>query len=361
MLLFLERMIERRLRIEHSYKTEGILFMDKELISVVIPVYNVANYLEKCLNSVQRQTYEKLEIILVDDGSTDNSGEICDRYKEKDTRVQVFHKENGGLSDARNFGISKAKGRYITFIDSDDYVMPNYVKHLFDLISKYNADISVTCAIKFFEGREQPTEVAYEKIKSKLYTSEEALEDVLYRRNIPIYAWAKMYKTALFDNIKFPFGELFEDLSTEYLLFDRAEKIAFNPVRDYCYLQRKNSIINSNYDPRKMIQVYTCEKIISFIKKNYPSITRAAISKCFITTLNLYKNIPSKQDYKEDRKFVRSILIKYRKEVFKDKNNKFLTRIIAGISIINIRFVCIIGKLYQILVQNSILKLRNPI
>ena len=353
-------MTGKHLEIELNYRN-GVLSMDKELISVVIPVYNVAKYLGKCLDSVQRQTYKKLEIILVDDGSTDNSGEICEKYGETDARVRVFHKKNGGLSDARNFGISKAKGRYITFIDSDDYVMPNYVKNLFDLISKYDADIAITCAVKFYEGRQQPAEEVYERRKSKLYTSEEALKDVLYRRNIPIYAWAKMYKTFLFDNIKFPFGELFEDLSTEYLLFDQAEKMAFNPIRDYCYLQRKNSIINSNYDSRKMIQVYTCEKIVSFVKEKYPSIVGAAISKCFITTLNLYKDIPSQQKYKKDREFAKNVLIKYRKDVFRDRNNKFLTRIIAGMSTINIKSVVIIGKLYQFLVQNSIVKLKKPI
>lgn len=335
--------------------------MNDELISIVIPVYNVASYLTKCLESVIAQSYKNLEIIVVDDGSTDRSGKICDEFAQKDKRVRVLHKDNGGLSDARNYGINHAHGKYITFVDSDDYVSVDYVLHLFELILEYKADISVTCAVKFYEDGDEPGSECYIASDSCIFSSEEAMIDMLYRKNIPIYAWAKMYRIDLFETIKFPVGELFEDLSTEYLLFDMAERIAFNSVRDYFYLQRKNSIINSKYNSRKMIQVYTTEKIIQFMKEKHPAVVNAAISKCFITTLNLYKNIPNTEEFSADKLFAKEVLKKYRIVVLKDSSNKILTRIIAGISLVSIESLVWIGKIYQNMISAEIIKLRRPI
>ena len=114
----------------------------QDLISVIVPVYNVENYLKRCLDSIINQTYQNIEIILIDDGSTDNSGNLCEDYKKIDNRIKVVHKTNGGLSDARNTGIKKAKGKYITFVDSDDYVEYDYVEYLYNLIKKYDTNIS---------------------------------------------------------------------------------------------------------------------------------------------------------------------------------------------------------------------------
>ena len=128
--------------------------MNNDLVSIIVPVYNVEKYIEKCLNSLFGQTYRELDIILVDDGSTDKSGELCDRLAKMDKRVRVIHKKNGGLSDARNRGIDAAKGRYITFIDSDDYVSGNYIWHLYKLLIESQADIAITRAIKIYEKEE---------------------------------------------------------------------------------------------------------------------------------------------------------------------------------------------------------------
>ena len=126
----------------------------EELISVVVPVYNVEKYIDKCINSIINQTYKNLEIILVDDGSPDNCGNICDEYAKKDNRIIVIHKENGGLSDARNTGIEVSKGKYITFIDSDDYISDNYVSFLYNLIIEYKADISIGKHYVLYENGE---------------------------------------------------------------------------------------------------------------------------------------------------------------------------------------------------------------
>ena len=333
-----------------------------DLISVVIPVYNVEKYVVQCIKSVLNQIYTKLDIIVVDDGSTDNSGQICDRYAKEDTRIRVIHKENGGLSDARNRGIEEAIGRYIIFIDSDDYVSPNYVDNLYNLVKKNGCDIGVTCAIKYnYKTKYLCKTESMKSQETKVFNSEQAIKNMLYRQDIPIYAWAKIYNRELFDYIQFPNGELFEDLGTEYLLFHEASKIAFNPVRDYFYLQRTNSIITSKYNSNKMIQVYNCEKIIEFVREKYPKIEKAAISKCFVTTLNHYSTIPKGRKFINDRKYALNIIKMYRKKVLYDNENTKTVKLLAGISMINVEIIYLAAFVYRFLLSKNILKIKKPI
>lgn len=329
-------------------------------VSIIVAVYNVKPFLEKCITTILRQTYENLEIILVDDGSTDGSGEICDVYMKTDSRIKVIHKLNGGLSEARNFGIDLCTSQYITFVDADDFLADNYIENFITVLNDTKADIVVTCAQKFHDEKECKKD-SWNPQLTKKYTPEQALSDLLYRKNIPIYAWGKLYNVELFRNIKFPVGELFEDLSTEYLLFDKAKGIAFNPVKTYFYRQRKGSIINSNFNTEKMIQIKTTEKIVEFIKKNYPQISCAAASKSFITALNLYRSIPLKNEYTYERCETKRIIKKYRNIVLHDKHNKFFTRLLAAIVFLNVNLVKIGGILYQILVEKGLIKLKRPI
>ena len=336
--------------------------MNNEVISIIIPVYNVEKYLKKCIKSVLCQSYENLDIILVDDGSTDESGTICEQYKRLDKRVKVIHKTNGGLSDARNKGLELAKGSYVIFVDSDDFVSEDYVQHLYQLIQHDSIDIGITSVVKIKEG------IAYtipsNEFKGEetvIYDRQEALANMLYREGIPIYAYAKIYKRSLFDKFNFAVGELYEDLSIQYKLFHIAKKIAFNPVQDYYYLQRKNSIINSKYSSRKMIQVYTCERIVRFVHKHYPDITKAAISKCFITSLNHYFTIPKEKMYKEDRNYTKKVIKKCRKTVSQDKRNKIVVRLLAGVSFISIELLYGIAYFYRYLMEKNIIKIRKPI
>ncbi len=336
--------------------------MNNEVISIIIPVYNVEKYLEKSLKSVLCQSYENLDVILVDDGSTDESGAICDQYKRLDKRVTVLHKTNGGLSDARNKGLKLARGRYVIFVDSDDYVSEDYVQHLYQLTQNNSIDIGITSVVKIKEG------VAYTIPSNEfrgeetvIYDRQEALANMLYREGIPIYAYAKIYKRSLFEKNNFAVGELFEDLSIQYKLFHEAKKIAFNPVQDYYYLQRENSIINSKYSSRKMIQVYTCERIICFVHKHYSDITKAAISKCFITSLNHYFTIPKGKMYREDRNYTKKIIKKCRETVLHDERNKIVVRMLAGFSFISIELLYGIAYFYNYLIEKNIIKIRKPI
>lgn len=216
----------------------------KVLISVIIPVYNVEKYLRKCINSILNQTYKNLEIILVDDGSPDKCGKICDEYREKDLRVHVIHKENGGLSDARNIGIKNATGKYIVFIDSDDWIHPNMIEILFYEIQKSNADISM-CMFKYIyeDEMEKNIDTEYHINSVEILTSEEVLERYYSDSRVPyVVAWNKLYKRDLFQKICYPKGKIHEDEFTTYKLFYDAEKIIVVDAELYFYLQRCNSI-----------------------------------------------------------------------------------------------------------------------
>ena len=227
-------------------------------------------------------------------------------------------------------------------------------------IKKTDANLATTCAYKFYDDV-SCVEDSFDEGLIEIFSSQNALQDMFYRKKIPVYAVAKIYRKELFDYVKFPVGEYFEDLSTEYLFFHYAKKIAFNPVKDYFYRQRRGSIINSAFDTRKMIQITTMKKIIKFVKCYYPQILNSARSKTFIIALNLYRTIPNEMKYQKEQTLLKNIIKQYRYSVLKDKNNKFLTRVIAAISVISIRIFKDIGVVYQFAIEKEIIKLRNPI
>ena len=216
--------------------------MEEDLISIVIPVYKVEKYLEKCIESVLKQTYTNLQIILVDDGSPDNCGKICDEYAKRDSRIDVIHKVNGGLSEARNVGISKAKGRYIGFVDSDDYIKENMYEILFNLIKKYNADASICNLYDVIEGKEY---IRNRNNGIQEYSRLDILKEVLLDKNIQSYAWNKLYKKELFDEVKYPIGKKYEDIGTTFYIFEKCNKIVVTSEPEYYYLKRSDSLVNN--------------------------------------------------------------------------------------------------------------------
>lgn len=221
----------------------------EELISIIVPVYNVEEYLEKCVESIINQTYKNIEIILVDDGATDNSGKICDELGKKDDRIIVIHKANGGLSDARNAGLKIAKGEYIGFVDSDDYIAEDMFETLYNLNKKYNSEISIVSYYEIYKGR--VIGVRDSKNLEEL-TKLEAIRELLIDTNIQSYAWNKLFKKELFDGLEFPTNKNFEDIATTLLLFEKANKVVLLEDPKYYYVRRDNSIIGvRNYKTYK--------------------------------------------------------------------------------------------------------------
>lgn len=215
---------------------------EKALISIIIPVYKVEKYLEKCIQSVINQTYENLQIILVDDGSPDNCGKICDEYAKKDHRIEVIHKSNGGLSDARNKGLEIAKGEYIGFVDSDDYIEADMYEVLYNLLKQYNADVSICNFYTVSQGK-----IAIKNADNGIneYNRIEILKEILSDRNIQSYAWNKLYKKELFDEIKYPIGKKYEDIGTTFYLLEKCNKVVVTGKSEYYYINRQDSIVNN--------------------------------------------------------------------------------------------------------------------
>ena len=215
---------------------------EKALISIIIPVYKVEKYLEKCIQSLINQTYENLQIILVDDGSPDNCGKICDEYAKKDHRIEVIHKSNGGLSDARNKGLEIAKGEYIGFVDSDDYIEADMYEVLYNLLKQYNADVSICNFYTVSQGK-----IAIKNAENgiKEYNRIEILKEVLLDNNIQSYAWNKLYKKELFDEIKYPVGKKYEDIGTTFYLLEKCNKVVVTGKSEYYYINRQDSIVNN--------------------------------------------------------------------------------------------------------------------
>lgn len=230
---------------------------DNKLISIVVPIYNMEKYLDKCINSIINQTYKNIEIILVDDGSTDKSSKIINKYKKLDKRIKAYYKKNGGLSDARNYGIDKATGEYIGFIDSDDYIEKNMYETLYNNIIKYNADISVVGFNVVYESTDIKNRVEYQEVTDKLeiYNRKEAFDLLFDANKFGNFAWNKLYKKELFKNIKYPLGKKMEDLGTTYKLVEISNKIVYEPLKLYNYFQRSGSIMN-NKDLKFMKDIY---------------------------------------------------------------------------------------------------------
>lgn len=237
-----------------------------EKISIIVPVYKVEQYLHQCIDSIIGQTYTNLEIILVNDGSPDGCGKICDEYREKDRRIIVIHKENGGLSDARNAGIRISTGKYIGFVDSDDYIEKDMYEFLYNLIIKYDADISI-CGRYELKDLDFPSNKKYKDI---CYTKELAIKEILKDDKLRSYAWDKLYKAKLFNDVTYPKGKYYEDMYTTYKLIQKSNKIVLNASPKYHYRFRKESITNRDFTSKNLDLIGGSEALLDFARENYP-------------------------------------------------------------------------------------------
>lgn len=215
-----------------------------ELVSIIVPVYNVERYLDRCLKSLVNQTYLNIEIILVNDGSPDMCPKICEEWAQRDHRIKVIHKKNGGLSDARNKGVDVAKGIYICFVDSDDYVAQTYVETLYKLIRDNNTDMSAVSFKKVYTIDQDPDRKIKREDAIIVFEGEEAIRQLFSDNTYANYAWNKMYKRELFENVRFPRGRKMEDLGTTYKLLLNTRRIVYSKKILYYYYQREDSILH---------------------------------------------------------------------------------------------------------------------
>ena len=214
-------------------------------ISVVIPAYNVEKYLDKCMNSVLNQSFTDFEVLLIDDGAKDSTVQLCDKYAEKDTRVKTYHKKNGGLSDARNYGLERISGKYVTFIDSDDYIDNNYLKYMYDLIVKENAQICMVQGQLLLE-EEEPHKFPINI--EKCVSTEGAIRMMLLRKRSYTYKLGENYMMFLCGKIfRFPKGQNYEDyVNFASHVFSKATRVAYSDAKLYYYIQRLGSIMHDD-------------------------------------------------------------------------------------------------------------------
>ena len=293
----------------------------EELISVVIPIYNVEKYLNKCIESIINQSYSNLEIILIDDGSKDTSGIMCDSYVLKDNRIKVIHKENGGLSDARNVGIEKEKGEYIVFIDSDDWIDEKMIEILYNVIKKNNSDISIC---DYFLAYSEEIQTQKEDIEIINLSNIEALKKI-YDKDLGvcmIVAWNKLYKRNLFkDDIRYPYGKIHEDEFTTYKLLYKAEKISYTNQKMYYYRQRENSI-TSSFNKKRLDCLEAFDertKYMKYIVKN-ESLYKETLREYYGLIIVMY--FKYEKFYSNDKKTLKELKKKALK-IFKENKNSF--------------------------------------
>lgn len=243
------------------------------LISVIVPIYKVERELNQCIESIVNQTYKNIEIVLVDDGSPDSCPEICDNWSLKDERIRVVHKKNEGLSAARNTGIDIARGDYIGFVDSDDFINSRMYENLLATAVKYNTLIAACGRVCFRDGEDVNKGKKRFVSKQKVYSCEEAIQCALLGQHIDVAAWDKIYKREIFDNIRYPIGENNEDVAIFYKLFQKSEIISHTGTCEYYYRTRKGSISQTQYSKKLREDTYLHHKALKdFILKEHPKL-----------------------------------------------------------------------------------------
>ena len=244
-----------------------------EKISVIVPVYNVEQYLERCVDSIINQTYTNLEIILVNDGSTDNSGKLCDELAKKDKRIRVIHKENGGLSDARNRGVDEAESDLVGFIDSDDYIDRDMYEILLKNLNNTDADLSM-CAL--YDVYNNTPEAQVTNKETWKLSSEQAIKMVMEAKILSVTAVNKLYRKSLFTDLKFEVGKIAEDAFIMIKLLDKCEKIVATNEKKYYYVHRENSITTQKFSTKFLNVIEAYEQNSNIILEKYPKLKDVA-------------------------------------------------------------------------------------
>lgn len=292
------------------------------LISIIVPVYNVEKYICKCIDSIVGQTYQRLEIILVDDGSHDESGKICDKYQALDSRIIVIHKENGGLADARNAGLDVAQGIYVMFVDSDDYLSRECVYLLYCTLIEKNANIAICPLQSVYEGKNAVAvdESGRGNTKILIWDSRETLYFMLLQKYITTSACGVLSKRECWKNVRFPKGKICEDLGTSYKIYSQVTRIAYINRPLYYYLIRKGSIQNTGYTKAKMDELELALECKKFIESRYPDLRQAAINRLLSSSFHILFFMENFQDAPEDSRMLMDTIRQYRRQAIFGRN-----------------------------------------
>ena len=296
-------------------------------VSVIVPIYKVEKYLKRCMDSIVNQTYRDLEIILVDDGSPDNCGKICDEYAKQDSRIKVLHQENGGQSKARNEAMKIAKGDYFCFVDSDDYIAINMIERLVSLAQHNQADISMI-DYTFFSG-EQADVAKQNEDKCQIFTNVELIKNM---HTVPgelyVVMWGKLFKRELFEGITFPEGRICEDLAILYKLYDRSVKAVYSTEVMYYYFRNNADSSTFQIKDKFYVDVFAAlEQEIEYLRATHSDLQAYPQKTYLYWTFDYYRKL-RKENGRKNKEKMKMLLEKYRmiyKEIKGIELDKFYT------------------------------------
>lgn len=298
--------------------------MIEPLISVIVPIYKVEQYLDKCIDSIVNQTYKNLEIILVDDGSPDNCPQMCDEWAKKDDRIIVIHKENGGLSDARNAGLNIANGEYISFVDSDDWVDIQMYQVLYDAIIATKSDIA-SCGAKRIWSDGRPSCELVEVNSDYTLEQEDAMAALITSNGLIQTVWNKLYKRNVVNGIMYPVGLIHEDEFWSWRVISRAKRVAVLKESFYNYLQRDDSIMGAGFSKRSLLVVKAKIERQLFIEEIMPNLTDVGRLDLTYTCMHLGIQILKSMNHKDAIHFMKQLKCTIRKYPISKKHLRILS------------------------------------
>lgn len=319
------------------------------LVSIIVPVFNVEDYVDTCIKSIVEQNYKNIEIIIVDDGSTDKSGSICDQWLRKDKRIKVFHTENKGLSSARNYGIENSSGKYIAFVDSDDYISCIFVSTFVNALEENSSRVAILRkSTEFKDGSSAKLENDVKYCYFDVVDNIEALKWMFYQK-IVIGAQFKFCEREILDNIRFPEGIYYEDVATTYKMLVKSKKIVVVSGALYAYRRRVNSIINQKFSQRKMSSLIVRESLQKDKTLEEMNLKEAVYAKIFQMILNVFVQVPL--NYSDERTVLWECIKNDRKQIIKDDSELLSKRLkfAAYFSYLGMNANSIVGILYRYL------------
>lgn len=268
-------------------------------VTVIIPAYNLENHIEKCIKSVIVQSYTDLEILVVDDGSLDQTPEILKQFSLLDERIKVVTQDNKGVAAARNTGLREATGNYIAFVDSDDYVLPNYISNLMFLMKWYDADVSATRISNIRMNNQAEADDCRNLVQDQtiVMSGKEALNSLLLRKEIAVAVYGKLYQRELFEENVFPEGKIYEDLAVVPFILAKSKTVSYNPVSDYYYVTDRNmSIMNKQFDARNYDRIQA-SKNLQVLKTQFPELRDSLDFQYIRSIIQVMNNLVATDDY----------------------------------------------------------------
>jgi len=292
-------------------------------ISIIVPIYNVEKYLNQCIDSILMQTFRDFELILIDDGSPDNCGEICDDYQAKDDRIRVFHQENAGVSAARNLGLKVAQGEYIAFVDSDDWLEQEMYEILYNDMQKYQADITIcNHTFDYEDGRSL---ARYKENGNFLFDREMALNKMLEGRLFAWTLWNMLYKKSLFEGLNFNNEiSIGEDILICFELFKRSNKISYNSNLKYHYRQRENSACSKSFSKKSFDEIVANKVVYEDVLCNFPELREIMFYRYHMAVINAGIKI-IKTDERVNKRSFQEIQNKLNNNIVMFCKNRFST------------------------------------